>query len=1043
MAIKLVPGLYESLINRLIEAGIADAAQANLRADRQPLDEGDSHTYFAQYLAERIRHAFSSLPHQDRLEKQVQLANAIVLLLSEHTDDALNLDESLINSAELLLSLNQPSLIPKLLERADTPLSASCLMTGTRQDPTLVSQLRKEIATADRVDILCSFIKWGGVRIMEDAFRRHTREKPLRLITTSYMGATDLKAVEFLRELPNTELRVSYDTRRTRLHAKAYIIHRDSGFGVAYIGSSNLSNAALTDGLEWNVKISQHESPHLWRKICATFDTYWNDNEFVPYSADSTNRLRDALQGERGANRDDGIIQFFNLNPFPFQQEILDRLAAERQLHNRFRNLVVAATGTGKTVISAFDYLRFRKEQGEDKPNRLLFIAHREEILKQSLYTFQSVLRDPNFGQLLVGGHEQDNLDHLFCSIQMFKSRQFTELVSPQFYDYVVVDEFHHAAADSYQPLLNFVKPKVLLGLTATPERMDGVDVTEYFDNHIAAEIRLPDAINRKLLCPFQYFGITDVVDFSEVRWRRGGYDVSVLSNLLTGDDVRARLIVKRASEIVLNIHRARGLGFCVSIEHAEYMAKSFNVAGIPAEALSANTPGELRKTAKRRLAARELNFIFVVDLYNEGIDIPEIDTILLLRPTESLTVFLQQLGRGLRLHHEKECLTVLDFIGQAHENFNFEARFRALAGQTSKRIDAELSDGFPHLPAGCVISLERVATKYVLDNIHQAITQSSKRLVHRIAKFSSETGREITLGNFLDYHRLSVEDVYRRNSWSRLLVEANLRPDFTEPDESRLHKAFRRMSHINDYDRMKTLLEILSGRVNGEVYGSDERQARYLSMLHFTLWTPKLAPKSIREGLERLSKSPTMANELNELLRARLNVLDEVPEELSLPFLCPLQLHADYTRDEILTALGVWTLESQPELREGVLYVKPIKADLLFVTLNKTEDAYSPTTMYDDYAISDRLFHWQSQSTTSAESATGKRYINHRENFHTVLLFVREDKKRNQIAQPYTFLGPVDYAGHTGSRPMSITWELRHKLPAKLIPTIRRLANA
>lgn len=747
---KLTHGLYESLINKFIDARIGEAASNRLQIDKRALDSGDSHTYLAQYLADHIRKAFIAFPQAERLERQLELANRILNVLSESSPEAFDKDQSRIVRTELLLMLSDTK-----LDRADTPLSTSCLMTGTRQDPSLVSQLRKEIASADRVDILCSFIKWGGVRILDEPLKKLTTTKQLRVITTSYMGATDPKAVEFLRNLSNTEVKVSYDTRRTRLHAKAYIIHRDTGFGVAYIGSSNLSQPALTEGLEWNVKISQEESPHLWQKVCATFDTYWNDNEFVAYTAESKARLTQAIRSERSSTDDESSLTYFNLSPYPFQQEILDKLEAERILHQRFRNLVVAATGTGKTVVSAFDYLRFRRQQGANRPNRLLFIAHREEILKQSLGTFRNVLRDFNFGDLLVSGATPERLDYLFCSIQSFNAREFWKQITPTFYDFIVVDEFHHAAAPSYQRLLSFVQPRILLGLTATPERMDDLDVVAYFDNHIAAEIRLPDAINRKLLCPFQYFGVTDAVDFSVIRWQRGGYDQQELEKLLTGNDYRANLVIDKVREILLDVTTARGLGFCVSVRHAEFMTDVFNKVGIPSVALSSESPRDLRQTVQRKLIAREINFIFVVDLYNEGVDIPEIDTILLLRPTESLTVFLQQLGRGLRLHAEKDCLTVLDFIGQAHQNFNFELRFRSLLGQTFRRVEEEIQDGFPHLPAGCSIALERLASKYILDNVREATTYNRRRLVRRIKSFTAETGRELTLQEFTAYHRL------------------------------------------------------------------------------------------------------------------------------------------------------------------------------------------------------------------------------------------------------------------------------------------------
>jgi superfamily II DNA or RNA helicase len=1035
--VKLVPGLYESLINVFIDVGITEAASEHLHSETRALDPGDSHAYLAQYLAEHIRKALASFPQSERLERQFELANRILNLLSENSPEAFDKDQARLLRTELLMALS-----PTPLQRADTPLSTSCLMTGTRQDPTLVSQLRKEIASADRVDILCSFIKWGGVRILDESLRQLTATKSLRVITTSYMGATDPKAVEFLHNLPNTEVQVSYDTRRTRLHAKAYIIHRETGFGVAYIGSSNLSQAALTDGLEWNVKISQEESPHLWQKVCATFDTYWNDNEFVAYTADSKERLREALRSERSSTDDESILTYFNLKPYPFQQEILDKLEAERSLHQRFRNLVVAATGTGKTVISAFDYLGFRKGRGNNSPSRLLFIAHREEILKQSLGTFRNVLRDFNFGDLLVAGSEPQSIDHLFCSIQSYNARALWEQVSADFYDYIVVDEFHHAAAPSYQRLLSFVRPKVLLGLTATPERMDDLDVLTYFDNHIAAEIRLPDAINRKLLCPFQYFGVSDSVDFSGIRWQRGGYDQREIENLLTGNDVRANLVIEKVRELLLDVSNARGLGFCVSVRHAEFMAEVFNKAGISSVALSSQSPRELRQTVQRQLIGREVNFIFVVDLYNEGVDIKEIDTILLLRPTESLTVFLQQLGRGLRLDDDKDCLTVLDFIGQAHQNFNFELRFRALLGQTSRRVEQEIEDDFPHLPAGCSIVLERYASKYILDNIRQATTHNRRRLVQRIRSFVTETGLELSLPNFIDYLRLDLDDIYRRGSWSRLLVDAGLRPHFTDPDETRFARGLRRVAHVNAARQLLVLIDTLSSdEALVAVESEGEETHRYLTMLHLTLWGDSI-PNSLTEANARLDQNPNLRSELRDLLRLNLEMLDQLPIEPTLPFLCPLQIHSDYSIQEVFGALGISTFERQRDLREGVFHAESLRADLLFVTLNKTESDYSPTTMYEDYAISDDLFHWQSQSTTSTESRTGQRYIHHAERFHSILLFVREDWSRAGLTMPYTFLGPVDYLSHKGSRPMSIVWRLRHRLPAKLIQQVRRLAN-
>jgi HKD family nuclease len=494
-------GLFDLVVGQLLEDRLAALDPDSFAVEAGPVDPGDSHTVLTEYLRPLLHRALDTLAGEERLQHQTALCNRVIRLLAEQVGADVAA-EVIAGRARRLLSI-RPVTAPAV-ERPDTPLGLGCLFTGTRLDHSLVSQLRKEIQSADRVDVLCSFIKWSGIRILEEALRSFAARPGarLRVITTSYLGATDLKAIDLLQSLPATEVRVSYDTHRTRLHAKAYLFHRDTGFGCAYVGSANLSHAALTEGLEWNVKISEYESPHLWDRLTATFETYWNDAEFTPYDAADRDRLRDALAQERVGAGAPTEPPLFDFRPYAFQQEILDRLDAERRVQGRSRHLVVAATGTGKTMIAAFDYRQWCREvagAGGAWP-RLLFVAHREELLQQSLATFRAVLRDHNFGDLLVGGKRPESYEHLFVSIQSYNSQQLAEQFAPDHFAYVVVDEFHHAAAPSYERLLGYVRPRVLLGLTATPERSDGLDVLHHFGGHMCAQIRLPDAINCKLL---------------------------------------------------------------------------------------------------------------------------------------------------------------------------------------------------------------------------------------------------------------------------------------------------------------------------------------------------------------------------------------------------------------------------------------------------------------------------------------------------------------------------------------------------------------
>ena len=1033
MALKT--GIYEELISHSLKNAIEGTKNQNSDVTTRKVDPAESHRIIAQHMQRILARSLADINAEDH----IALYNDLLEIIQRH-NTRYNKSDMLLSPAERLLEVHDPMLPTN--PRPDTPLSFGCLLTATSSDPSLVSQLQQEILNADRVDILCSFIKWSGIRILRDELEEFTRQKHarLRIITTSYMGATDFKAIEFLQSLPNTQLWVSYDTKRTRLHAKAYMFHRNSGFGTAYVGSSNLSNPALTSGLEWNVKISQYESEHLWNKICATFETYRNDREFAVYNKSQKDRLKQALNRERTARdtEDNGDIILFDIIPYHFQQEILDKLEADRKLHKRYRNLVVAATGTGKTVVAAFDYKRSATEH-----RRLLFVAHREEILKQSRGIFRTILRNQNFGELLVGNHEPDHLEQLFVSIQSFNARHLWDSIPPDFYDFIIVDEFHHAAAASYQRLLNHFRPKFLLGLTATPERSDELDIVKYFDNHITAEIRLPDAVNRKLLCPFQYFGITDdtSIDLRNITWGRGGYDQKELDKVFTGNDARAQLVIRKVRETLLDVHHARGLCFCVSQNHATFMAKRFNHANIPTDVLTAESSRHERDTVQRRLVERKINFFCVVDLYNEGIDIPEIDTVLFLRPTESLIVFLQQLGRGLRLYDDKECLTVLDFVGQAHQRFNYEQRFRALTGRTSRRISKEIKEGFPHLPSGCVIKLEKYAQKYVLDNIRQNLLNITRpKFVRRIATFQNDTGCNLTLPAFLDYYGLGLDDVYKRGSWSRLCVEAGVKSDFLEPDEKPLSRGLRRIIHYDCSPQLERLMNILAGNL-GAIDRLVIEDERLLTMLTLSIWGQNLRFTSLSEGFNALHNNPVLYNELLELLKYLYERTDTIVHRPDLPFVCPLYVHARYTRDEILSALGHWTISHQPSMREGVKYLPTINTDLFLITLNKTDKDYSPTTMYEDYATSEDRFHWQSQSTTSEKSPTGQRYINHEFRNSTVLLFVREDKKINNLNMPYYFLGPATYVSHEGSRPMSIIWRLKSPMPGKLIRTTERLA--
>ena len=935
--------------------------------------------------------------------------------------------------------------------RPDVPLALSSLLTGSDRTPSLVTQIEKELATADRADWLVSFIKWSGIRALRETLKRFT-ETPatcgsprLQIATTSYLGATDLKAIEFLLSLPNTEIRISYDAHRTRLHAKAYLFHRNTGFGSAYIGSANVSRVAMDEGLEWTAKVSEYELPHMWRQIQTSFEAHWEDPaEFEPLTAEDLPRLQQALESEActGSTVQKDATTFFDLRPYAFQEEILEDIQRERRSGIN-RHLVIAATGTGKTMIAAFDYRRFARGQANKGRPSLLFIAHREEILRQAMASFRHVLQDHDFGDVLVGGARPRQDRHLFCTVQSWNARDLDQL-APGHFDYVVLDEAHHSSAGSYLRILEHVRPRCLLGLTATPERTDADDIRKYFGQRYTHEIRLPDAIERRLLVPFHYFGVADheSVDLSRVSWQRGGYDAEELEGVFTGNQARADWVLQQTHEHATDLGTVRGLGFCISRAHARFMAKYFSAKQVPSAVLTGESSDHERESVQRDLREGRIRFVFTVDLYNEGVDLPEVDTLLLLRPTESLTVYLQQLGRGLRLNEGKPHLTVLDFVAPQDRRFRYADRFRALSARPEKRVDHQIEQGFPWLPSGCLIHLDRLASQRVLDNIRAQINRQRPQIVRELKSCFQQDIDAVSLPEMLDcLHMDDAEDLLRKDLPSRLRADCGGESTGAlGPYVSSLKRGLQRLVRCDDRQLLETLQTRLAQPATNMDQLAEEDRLR-LTLLHSMLWG------KTRPGSGDLSAVDGFVREHRPLYRDLQDVLAwrrermipgsgiTFPEQTG-----PLELHASYTREQILLALGLGSLEKPITQQEGVRHVPERRVDALFVTLEKSEQEFSPTTMYEDYALNERRFHWQSQSGTSPTSDTGQRYIHHEELGYTPLLFVRRAKRdANGLSEPFTFCGPVRYQRHEGSKPMSIVWEMEYEMPTRLLHHARR----
>ncbi|MDA8686132.1 DUF3427 domain-containing protein [Robiginitalea sp.] len=1033
----MTEGLYEALVTQLIAQRLGEIDRDSFYVNTSKIDKEEASWVLAKHLSQTVQHALNLIKGENRLDLQIAVANKIILLLRDElakedfSEDLISVDGEILNAVFSKVDahfadfdLHLKSITPY------TRLTHSELFTGGNVGLSLESELKKEIRSANRIDLLVSFIKFKGIIILERELEEFTRRGgQLRVITTTYMGASDYKAIQLLSRLPNTQVKISYNTGNERLHAKAYLFKRNTGFDTAYIGSSNFSRSALTDGLEWNLKVTTKEVSHIIDKFQKTFDSYWQSNDFELFDdAIHKDKLIQTLQQGKSSKFEGVNRAFFDLKPFPFQLEILEQLEVERTVHGRNRNLVVAATGTGKTVISAFDYRRFK---GSNESANLLFLAHRKEILQQALETYRGVMRDNNFGELWVDGYVPNSYNHVFASVQTLNNRLADLKLSPTYFDFIVIDECHHLTANSYRDIINYFTPKVLLGLTATPERMDGGDIQEDFHNRIAAEIRLPEALNRKLLSPFQYFGVSDSIDLSKVGWERGRYIASELSSIYTANDRRVGEIIDALNRYTKDPEEVRALGFCITMEHAAYMAQKFALAGFKSDYLtSANSAN--RDAIRSKLKNKDINYLFVVDIFNEGVDIPEIDTVLFLRPTESLTIFLQQLGRGLRLAENKECLTVLDFVGNSRPEYNFERKFRALIGKTPTPLVQEIEDNFPYLPLGCSIILERQARQVILDNISAAIRLNRNQLIQKIQSFQHNTTLEFNLKNFLAFYNIPIQAIYKRDSWSRLCFEAGKLDRTDETHQKELVSAiYRKWLSCNSISYFQFILKLARQDflIGNQTFTAEEEQM--LLMLHYDVWQNAEVYTSLTDSIQEIGRNTVLTQELIEVLEILIDQIAHQELPIALPFNQPLKVHSRYTRDQILAAFGLSTFHKKSSSREGVVINKKRNVELLFINLIKSEENFSPSTMYDDYAISETLFHWQSQNSAGPDTPKGMSYINHVKEGKRILLFVRE-KNRDEFGNTmgYVFIGEGVLKEHYGAKPMSIVWELKEALP-------------
>jgi len=1048
-------GLRDELVTEELEQLLEGVERAAYGADA--LSASDAVERLGKHLL-RVARRMRTPRDTASLEAGVEAVNrAIGALDGDFAGDRVSLPPRLLKGISPRTGLTGGA----LPAHPTIPLTTSELLVNGAGEPSFGAVLREEIRCAEEVDLICAFVGHTGFQPLREEFRAlRERGGRVRVITSTYLGATSAKALDELVKL-GVEVKVNYQGQSTKLHAKAWLFRRPGELDTACVGSSNLSDAALYSGLEWNVRLARADAPGVFGRIQQTFESYWNTPAYETYRLEDRSRLEGALLDAKGYShravsktaqrtidelnqRLEEAYAEISLQPKPHQRHVLETLEHRRSSFDEHRHLVVAATGTGKTVIAALDYARMCDREGY-RP-RLLFVAHREQILEQARATFRRALRDPGFGEILSGGTAPPAVDHhLFAMVQTL-SHRFTS-VPRDHYDVVYVDEAHHSTASSWRTVVEHFAPRELVGLTATPERTDGVPITDLFGGGYTTELRLWEAVDDQLLAPFEYVGVDDGTDLRTLSWRAGDYAIGDLANLYTGDHERVRLIVEAVHRWVDVPAQMRALAFCVSVEHAKFMAQQFNRLGFQAEHLDGDHDQAHRDAVLGRLRAGELQVVFSVDVLGEGIDAPDVDTLLLLRPTQSPVLFAQQLGRGLRLSPGKSSCLVLDFIGQHRAEYRYEERFRALISPQHGTLRKQAEQDFPFLPAGSSITLERVARERVLARLKEVTPRAG--LTGLVKDLRRTRSRRLT--DFLEETERSVEQFYavdqRKMSWTRLQREVgggDVPPAPRDPElrreEGDLLRRIGFLQHVADPTRVDTWTRWLdAARPPGEE-GLTRSESRLAMQLLHLLGT---TPASTEEGFAQLWRHPSVRDEVCELLALTRATQDAMVSAVVGLADVPLMVHARYTRAEVFAALGISTIDRPKEHREGVYFAADLRAQLMFVTLNKDEASFASHIQYKDHALSAELFHWETpnnwRQTTPATLrciGAGPGASEHR------LLFVRE-RSQGGVDGTFRFFGQVDQHGELeGDRPVAVTWRLRQPLPEVVFEATSLLAT-
>jgi superfamily II DNA or RNA helicase/HKD family nuclease len=913
----------------------------------------------------------------------------------------------------------------------------------------LLRELVRSMNECERFYFSVAFINYSGLQLLLDPLKEaEAKGVKGKIITSTYLNFTDAKALEKIRQFQNVDLKVFVTDKEIGFHTKAYIFEYKDSYKVI-IGSSNITQSALKSNIEWNVEIITKENGRFIQDVLKEYDSLWNmsevaDQDFISRYEEFLERFKDTTKARNLIYENKKYIV-----PNRMQRRATENLERLRSFGEK-KALVIAATGTGKTYMSAFDVK-------SSKPKRLLFIVHREEILRKAKETFEILL--PNEGitfGLLTGNHKQKHVDYVFATIQTI-SKCFEEFQRDEF-DYLIIDEAHHATSPTYQTVLDYFEPKFTLGMTATPERTDGYNVFDLFDNNVALEVRLHEALEDELVIPFHYFGITDIegVDLSDVDID----DIAEITKRLKVNE-RVDFIIEKMDFYGHDGEKRKGLGFCASIEHAQYMADEFNKRGYQSVCLYGGDSPETRERFIKQLESdhEELEFIFTVDIFNEGVDIPSVNTVLMLRPTNSPIVFIQQLGRGLRKHGEKEFLTVLDFIGNHNKVFLIALALNGSRYYDKESLKVAVATGFANIPGCTHIQMDKITQERILSQIDKENFNSMKYLKEEYFEFKKlNQGRIPYL--LLDYLKYDgapnpVKFIDREKTYLQFVAKVE-KDDYLK--ELLLNESFEgALKELSSKLPLKRVYEFVIMRylLDHEDIDLDIARNQILKQID------DVDDDSILHAFECLNQNYYDSGQLKS--KPKLFVYDN--DRLVKTHLFKNLLgHDDYRKFiEDVIIYGIFRYEKEyktdyygvPHFKLYEQYQMVDTALLsnyrkihssyrgsglltngndyfLFIDLHKEEDI-KESINYQDKFINDSYFQWQTPNSTSQNTDRGQNIIRNKSRGINLHLFVRKYREIDGKNEPFIYIGRGDTVQYEGEKPITVKIKLENQIPATL----------